>query len=141
MLLVSTALAAGTSVATQGALAAIRRGNEPGLVRRIDLALVLALAFVACQAIAWASFFDRATFERHLYGFTFYALTGLHGLHVLGGIVGLGILAVRARRGRYSWASHGPVRSTAGYWHFLGAVWLAIYATLILASRTTVLRG
>jgi cytochrome c oxidase subunit 3 len=140
-LLASTALALGTSVAAQGALGAIRRGNEPGLARRLDLALALALGFVLCQAIAWVSFFDRSTFESHLYGFTFYALTGLHGLHVLGGIVGLAVVTVRARLGKYSWANHAAVRSTAGYWHFLGAVWLAIYATLALAGRTTVLLG
>jgi len=141
MLLLSTALAAAVSGAAQAALVAIRRGNEPGLRRWLAAALLLALAFLGCQAVAWVGFFDRATFERHLYGFTFYALTGLHALHVLGGLVALAVVVVRARLGAYSWAQHAAVRSTAAYWHFLGAVWLAIYATLALASKTELLLG
>ena len=134
MLLLSTALAAAASGAVQAGLVAIRRGNEPALSRSLAAALVLAIAFLGCQAVAWLGFFDRATFARHLYGFTFYALTGLHALHVLGGIVALVVVAIRARLGKYSWAQHAAVRSTAAYWHFLGVVWLVIYATLALAS-------
>jgi len=130
VLWLSTALTVATSAVAQAAVGAIRRGNEPGLRRRLVLACGLAVAFLACQAVAWVLFFDRATFERHLYGFTFYVLTGLHALHVLGGLIALAVVALRAHRGAYSWAEHTAVRATAVYWHFLGAVWLTIYATL-----------
>ncbi len=130
----STALAAATSAVAQGAVTVIRRGDEPALRRRLMLACGLAASFLACQAVSWIAFFDRPTFERHLYGFTFYALTGLHALHVLGGLVALAIVLARAYRGAYSWARHAGVQSTATYWHFLGAVWLVIYATLLVSE-------
>jgi cytochrome c oxidase subunit 3 len=136
-LLLSTALAAATSACMHGAVSSIRRGNEPGLGRLLAAASVAATAFLACQAVSWVAFFDRATFERHLYGFTFYALTGLHALHVLGGLVGLAAVTLRARRGAYSWAHHMEVRHTAVYWHFLGLVWLVIYGTLAWAGVCT----
>jgi len=141
VLVLSTLLAAGASATLQAALTAIRRGNEPALGRRLALALALGTAFLACQALAWFQFFDRETFGRHLYGFTFYTLTGLHALHVIGGVVALAVVRIRARHHTYSWAAHAAVRSTAAYWHFLGAMWVVIYGTLAFAGRPGRLLG
>lgn len=50
----------------------------------------------------------------------------LHALHVLGGIVALGIVAVGAYQGRYDHERHWPVDFAARYWHFLDLVWLCM---------------
>jgi cytochrome c oxidase subunit III len=141
ILMLSTAFAIGASVTLQGSLVAIRRGNEPGLERRLATALALGIAFLLCQALAWYEFFDRQTFGRHLYAFTFYILTGLHALHVIGGVAALAVVSTRAKRHAYSWAAHAGVRSTAAYWHFLGIVWVVLYATLAVAGRPGRLLG
>src|SRR6185295_5597870 len=125
----------------QGGLVAIRKGNEPGLERRLGTALGLGISFLVCQAVAWYEFFDRQTFGRHLYAFTFYILTGLHALHVIGGVAALAVVSTRARRHAYSWAAHAGVRSIAAYWHCLGVVWVVLYATLAIAGRPGLLLG
>jgi heme/copper-type cytochrome/quinol oxidase subunit 3 len=67
-----------------------------------------------------------------LYAFGFYVLTGLHALHVIGGLVPLGITTAHARRGAYTASSHAGVDFIAMYWHFLGAVWLVLFVVLYL---------
>ena len=42
----------------------------------------------------------------------------------------LAVLAWRARQRRYGPARHLPVRLWSMYWHFVGAVWLALYAAV-----------
>jgi heme/copper-type cytochrome/quinol oxidase subunit 3 len=82
------------------------------------------------QTAAWIRFYDAASFHTHLYAITFYMLTGLHAAHVLGGIGALAVVLVRAWRGDYGWAWFPGVRHLATYWHFLGVVWLVLFATL-----------
>ena len=103
--------------------------------RQLAAALSAALGFLTCQAWSWTIFARTTTlYGGNLYAFTFYMLTGLHALHVLGGLIGLVVTLVRARRGDDSRAHDPGVRSTALYWHFLGAVWVVMFATLLLSS-------
>jgi cytochrome c oxidase subunit 3 len=58
----------------------------------------------------------------------------LHALHVLGGIVALGIVSVRAAAGRYDHERHWPVDFAAHYWHFLDLVWLCMLLAFWLTT-------
>ena len=51
-------------------------------------------------------------------------LAFLHALHVAGGIIALGIVAVHSLRGKYDHERHWPVDFAAQYWHFLDVIWL-----------------
>jgi len=61
-------------------------------------------------------------------------LTGLHAAHVVGGLIPLAVVTVRAFRDRYSPAAFAGVAYTAVYWHFLTAVWLVLFTILKFAS-------
>jgi len=134
LLWLSTALLLGCSVAIHSALAAIRRGDQRGLQRRLIWTAGLATLFLVSQAAGWIQFFDAAVFESHLYGFSFYVLTGLHAAHVIGGIVALAVVLVMTYRGSYSWAHYTGIRNTAIYWHFLDGVWLVLFGFLLAAG-------
>ncbi len=65
----------------------------------------------------------------------YFAMTGLHALHM---IVGLGILAtllVLARRGRFTAAYHTPIEISGLYWHFVDIVWIFLFPLLYLIGR------
>lgn len=130
----STGLLVGCSLTIQGALVGIRRGNHRSLMRGLGATAALAALFLMSQSWSWRQFFDVESFDRHLYGFTFYMLTGLHAAHVIGGILCLAVVAIRAWLGAYSWAYYPGVRYAATYWHFLGGVWLILFATLLVTS-------
>ncbi|TWU60856.1 Cytochrome c oxidase subunit 3 [Rubripirellula tenax] len=52
----------------------------------------------------------------------------LHALHVAGGVIALGIVAMRSWKGCYDHERHWPVDFSAQYWHFLDGVWLFMLA-------------
>ncbi len=134
-LALATLILAAESVTIQSALGAIREGHGERLVRRLSLALACASAFLVVQVWNWAELWRTGVLSvPNLYGFTFLMLTGLHALHVVGGIVALAIVGYRASCGAYTWAHYPGVRYSTIYWHFLGLTWIAVLATLIAGS-------
>ncbi len=135
-LLASTAILAGLSFAMHRAVRAVRENRFEGLQRSVLLALLFAVAFVAGQALNWRAMYAATTASdaRTLYGFTFYMLTGLHLLHVIGGFVPLYIVLAKARRREYSSSNHEGVKLCTQYWDYLGVVWCVLVAVLYFAT-------
>lgn len=68
-----------------------------------------------------------------LFGTTFFTLTGLHGLHVLAGLVALAVLhAANRQRGRavgaVAWEAVGL------YWHFVDVVWVVVFSVVYVGT-------
>lgn len=128
---VSTAVIVLCSVAIHRAVVAIRNGRQQALVAALLATLALGVGFLVLQAFNWLQLWVAdVTPRRGLYGFTFYVLTGLHAVHVVGGLVPLAFTIWRAVRGRYTWAAHTGVRTVAMYWHFLDVVWIVMFIAL-----------
>jgi heme/copper-type cytochrome/quinol oxidase subunit 3 len=135
LLLASTAVILASSASVQWGLTGIRRGDRRRLRLGMIITCALGLAFLILQCANWLILFQsHMDLDRHLYAFTFYMLTGLHALHVLGGLIPMSIVAGAALRGEYTAARHEAVHYLAMYWHFLGAVWVALYAALLIGS-------
>jgi cytochrome c oxidase subunit 3 len=62
----------------------------------------------------------------------YYVMTGLHALHVLGGVGVLSWLAWRARQGAYDRWYHTPLELGGMYWHFVDIVWLFLWPAFYL---------
>ena len=62
----------------------------------------------------------------------FYTMTGFHALHVLSGVIFLGIVYQNGRKGLYTAQRHFPVEAAAVYWHFVDVVWIFFYPALYL---------
>lgn len=131
---ISTAIIVLCSVAVQGGLRAARAGRGNALRVSLLLTDLLGLAFLVSQTLNWfALVAAKLTVKTNLYGFTFYLLTGLHAVHVIGGLIPLAVVTARAWRGRYTAQFHAGVEYCATYWHFLDVVWLILFAVLMLA--------
>jgi cytochrome c oxidase subunit 3 len=93
------------------------------------------LAFLAAQSSNWYRVLELNPVLRNqeLALFTFYMLTGVHALHVIGGFVPLGYVLYRAYQREYSSSRHEGVKLCIQYWHFLGVVWLLLLAVMLLA--------
>ncbi len=63
-------------------------------------------------------------------GSFFYLLTAMHGLHVMGGLVGWAVTARGARQDADPARTALRIALCARYWHFLLAVWLVLFAAL-----------
>ena len=66
--------------------------------------------------------------------FLYFAMTGLHAIHMTIGLSALTYLYLRARREDFSEEYHTPVRVVGLYWHFVDVVWVFLYPMLYLIS-------
>ncbi|MBI3763852.1 MAG: heme-copper oxidase subunit III [Chloroflexi bacterium] len=110
--------------------ALIGKGDRKGFVRYIAATLILGLLFLVGLGYEWA----HAPFgpTQGVFGAVFFTMTGMHGAHVLGGVIFLFIVLLRGLRGRYSAESHWGAEACAMYWHFVDVVWVFYYMVLYL---------
>jgi len=124
-----------SSITIQGAVLAARRGDKVGLQNNLAATLLLGLGFLGLQSYAWYKIWIQVAMAAEgssTYLKMFYAMTGLHAVHVVGGLVPLVMVTVAAFQGMYGHKKNAAVRCTAVYWHFLDAVWCAIFTVVYL---------
>ena len=62
----------------------------------------------------------------------YFAMTGLHAIHVIAGIVVFGWILSRAVRGHFGSRYFGPVDYAALYWHLVDLIWIYLFPLLYL---------
>ena len=133
LLWVSTIVIVTSSISMARALRFLRREDQKAFRNAIVMTLGLAVTFVAIQTPALAELLrthqQMQQTGLRLYGMLFF-LVLLHALHVLGGIVMLVTVTVRAFKRRYDHEHYTPVYNAALYWHFLDVVWLVMFLSL-----------
>jgi len=65
----------------------------------------------------------------------YYFITGFHSLHVLTGVVIIGVLAPRVARGAFGPQRYTTLELTALYWHLVDIVWIFVYPAIYLVGR------
>ena len=65
-----------------------------------------------------------------LFSSSFYTLTGFHGAHVLGGVIGLIVILSRGMSGQFTKGHHVAVEAVHYYWHFVDVVWVLLFLVL-----------
>lgn len=123
-------------------------GRRKPLVVFLLLTIVLGLVFLGIKFYEYHTKFEEHLvpgssfrFEQSLARpaeifFSFYfAMTGMHAVHMIVGIGLLTALIFRARRDRFSPIYHTPVELTGLYWHFVDIVWIFLFPLLYLIGR------
>jgi cytochrome c oxidase subunit 3 len=131
---INTLLLGASSVAIQYGLRSIRSGSSSKLSRALLVTMLLGTAFLALQSWVWVHLYKQGLHPENSgpYGSVFWGLTSFHALHVIVGLIGLGVLCVRSFGGAFSAARYLPVRLWALYWHFVGAVWALMFLLVFL---------
>lgn len=105
-------------------------GRYADHLHRWGVATILGVFFLAGQLLAWRQMFAAGLFlATNAASSFFYVFTAAHGLHVLGGIAALLVVALRSPR---RLTRETATRVAALYWHFLSGLWLLIFALLLL---------
>lgn len=149
-LYLSTALLAASTVALERAVGRLRRGEQRSFRRWLRTTWWLGVAFVVAQGFSWwrlgrmlegpagaeASRIGEASVAALLpAAWIVVVLTALHALHVVGGLVAMGVSVRHAAAGRYTASAWSGLRLARAYWHFLAVVWIALLATLAVVLR------
>lgn len=132
ILRVNTIVLVASSIALELAQRARRKGELSRMKSWIAAGAALGLVFLAGQIVAWRQLAAEGVFlSTSPYSSFFYVLTGIHGLHLLGGMLALAIVVARLSRIRQSSAGADALDVCATYWHFVGGVWLFLYLLML----------
>jgi len=78
---------------------------------------------------------EGLTITTNLFGTTFYSLVGLHGSHVVVGLLALTIVLVFSLRGAIKREHAERIEVLALYWHFVDAVWVVVFTVVYIIGR------
>lgn len=123
-----------------------------GRLRRTALffaaSLALGVVFLILKGTEYLAHFREGIFPGADYGYAalpgygarmfftlYFLMTGLHGIHVIGGMILLGWVLLGCVRGAYSAAYHTPVELGGLYWHLIDVIWIFLWPLLYLTHR------
>jgi cytochrome c oxidase subunit 3 len=118
-----------SSMAMQWAKTEAQRGRRDAMRGALLVALATAILFLTGQIFAWKELTEAGyvLVDNPANSF-FYLITGMHGLHILGGLMALGRTMARAQGRIVTDGMRLAVDLCATYWHFMLVVWLILFA-------------
>ena len=127
----STATILASSVTVQLALKALKKREIINYRRLLLVTAVLGVLFIVLQIAGFSQFAAQdirliGAGSNASYSFLL-AISGLHGIHVLGGVVALVVIAIRALNSSTRNYSSVPLEIAATYWHFVDALWIYLF--------------
>jgi cytochrome c oxidase subunit 3 len=125
---VNTAILVSSSFTMHWAQESIKRGNRLALKAGILTTFLLGCTFLFIQINEYANIGFAP--QDHAQQTIFYSLTGLHGAHVLIGLMLLLFVTIRSFRGHYNPDEYRGVEVPGIYWHFVDIMWLVVYTTV-----------
>ncbi|HSY82475.1 MAG TPA: cytochrome c oxidase subunit 3 [Gemmatimonadaceae bacterium] len=136
--LVMTVVLLTSSLTMLIAVSAAQKGKKSDAVRWLGATILLGVVFAALHLREWASLMGEGWSlsanpmgGSTLVGATFFGITGLHLLHVISGVIAIGVITVGFNRGRWD-ASY--VETTGLYWHFVDLVWMFVFPLVYLLN-------
>jgi cytochrome c oxidase subunit III len=129
----TTAIIVLSSVSIQWAYFAAKRDEFEKVKVLVAITTAFGFAFLVGQVIGWKQMTENSIYlVGNPSGSFVYILTGLHGAHLLGGIVFLIIVLVSAFRMKIHSNNLLRLELCVTYWHFLGGLWIYLFVFLIL---------
>ena len=99
----------------------------------VGITSFLGVAFLVGQVMAWSELVDHSVYlVGNPSGSFIYILTGLHGVHLISGIVFLLIVLNSTFKFKIHSKNLAQMEMCLTYWHFLGGLWLYLFVFLIL---------
>jgi len=112
-----------------------QRLHKAGLSRWLAGTMLLGLVFLYGEMQEYRKLLhENVTVSRNLFGSTYYTLTGFHALHVTVGLVLLGTMLVISIKRKLFKPQQSALTCISYYWHFVDAVWVAVFSVVYLWS-------
>jgi cytochrome c oxidase subunit I+III len=95
--------------------------------------LILGISFLAIKGYEWYELaLDGFTISSGLPAATFYITTGVHGAHVIAGLIGISYLIVKSVKGGFNSERYVAVENIGLYWHLVDIVWVFLFPLFYL---------
>jgi cytochrome c oxidase subunit 3 len=143
----NTAVLLLSSLSMALAVRAAELGRQKQLVRLLLATAVFGIVFMAIKGFEYHKDYvdhlvpalnfewdgpDRGNAE--IFFWIYFAMTGLHAIHVTVGIVILLVMAFLGKRGKFA-RNYMPIEVAGLYWHFVDIVWVFLFPLLYLAGH------
>jgi cytochrome c oxidase subunit 3 len=143
---VNTAILLTSSFSMALAVRAAQVGDNRALVRNLLITIFLACCFLGVKGLEYYQdiqenlwpgphFNKELPAQAQIFWFLYWAMTGLHALHVTVGVGILSVITWMAGRRMFSAEYHNPVEISGLYWHFVDIVWIYLFPLLYLINR------
>jgi len=133
LFLVTTGIILASSVTMHWAYISVKKNNFETAKLAIGLTTVLGTSFLVGQYMAWGQLVKNSIYlVGNPSGSFVYIISGLHGLHIIGGLVFLLIVFVSIFQVKIHSKNMLRIEMCATYWHFLGGLWLYLFVFLLL---------
>jgi cytochrome c oxidase subunit III len=152
---INTVVLLGSSLTMAMGVRAAGLRAQRELVMWLALTMVLGTAFLGIKAVEWTADYhehlipgvnfqvpekDRTIVEQEglrpgkmeLFFVLYFFMTGLHAIHLIIGVVLVGVMAYLSGRGWFSGGGATQIEVTGLYWHFIDIVWVFLYPLLYL---------
>lgn len=121
-----------SSLTMLGAVDSAKAGDKPKAMRFLYSTMFLGILFAALHIREWFELFARKiTISSGVFSQSFFTVTGLHLLHVIGGVIAMLVVAALYSRERLT---PGHVETMGLYWHFVDLVWMFVVPLVYLTN-------
>ena len=129
----NTAVLISSSVTMVMAYAKALEKDRKGFTFYMCLTLACAFGFLVIKSFEWGpKFMHGLSPATNMFYGVYFTLTGLHGIHVIGGIVAISYLLWSSRNDFDKDFFAGRIEAMGLYWHFVDIVWIFLFPTIYL---------
>ncbi len=136
MFTMSTAVILLSSVTVQVAYWAAKNNNTSRINTALIATIVLGIVFLYMQVKGWGQLVDENVYLGGQYsnpaGSFVYILSGLHGFHLITGLIYLLIVLYSSASGKVSSLNLLQIEMCTTYWHFLDLLWIYLFVFLLV---------
>ncbi len=124
-------------------IASVKKGNKKLSMLFLMLTILFGIVFLANKYVEWGAKIEHGIYpnsaallkhsngEIIFYGLYFFA-TGLHGLHILAGVILLSVMAVLIAKGKIDPSDFIKLENSGLYWHLVDIVWIYLFPLFYL---------
>jgi cytochrome c oxidase subunit 3 len=136
-----------SSVTVALAIRAIQLGRKKQTIGLLVATLVLAGVFLVVKYFEYSHKFHLGQLPGKYYTFTgvegsnphvffsiYFAMTGLHGIHVLAGMAVISWALINTMKGKYSSEYFTPIEMAGLYWHLVDMIWIFLFPLFYLVG-------
>ena len=142
---INTAILIVSSFFVALAVYAVKNAQRGKLLFSLSAAIILGTAFMVLKGYEYYNHYQHHEFPglsfdytaanahtKQIYFFLYFAMTGLHAIHLTVGIFLVAFILFRASRREFSPSYYSPVENIGLYWHFVDIIWIFLYPLLYL---------
>jgi len=126
------------------AVRAAQTGHRGAMLKLLAATFVLAGVFLVVKYVEYShkfhdgllpgKYFDHAGIDGmpHIFFGIYFVMTGLHGVHVIAGMIAIAWVFLRGNKGHFGPSFYTPVENVGLYWHLVDLIWIFLFPLLYL---------